>query len=88
MGPLGQALDVLRVVLRWPVGRRVRTAPIDGPDSETAARIADCDRKLTGYRAALDACGDPAVVSRWITETTAERAGSWPGRARRHHGRP
>lgn len=49
-------------------------APGDGPDGEAAARIAGCDRKLTGYRAALDAGGDPAVISRWITETTAERA--------------
>jgi site-specific DNA recombinase len=46
----------------------------DGPDREAAARIADCDRKLDGYRAALDAGGDPVTISRWITETTAERA--------------
>ena len=53
---------------------RNSAAPIDGPDGETASRIAACDRKLTGYRAALDAGGDPAPISRWITETTAERA--------------
>jgi site-specific DNA recombinase len=43
------------------------------PDGEIEARIAACDRKLAGYRAALDAGGDPATISRWITETTAER---------------
>ena len=59
-----------------------------GPDGEAAARIAVCDRKLAGYRAALDAGGDPATISRWITETTAERARLVARRARRHHGRP
>ena len=44
------------------------------PPREHGGRIADCDRKLAGYRAALDAGGDPATISRWITETTAERA--------------
>ena len=65
---LAQTIDELTAAAKLP------PAPIDGPDSEIAARIADCDRKLTGYRAALDAGGDPAFVSRWITETTAERA--------------
>jgi hypothetical protein len=37
-------------------------------------RIADCDRKPTGYRTALDAGGDPATIFRGVTETTAERA--------------
>jgi len=37
-------------------------------------RIADCDRKIAQYRAALDAGGDPAIIARWITETEAERA--------------
>ena len=37
-------------------------------------QIADCDRKLAQYRAALDAGADPATVARWITETEAERA--------------
>ena len=48
-------------------------APRDGHD-EIAAKLAQCDRKLTQYRAALDAGGDPAVVARWITEAEAERA--------------
>ncbi|MFP8959970.1 recombinase family protein [Streptomyces nanhaiensis] len=37
------------------------------------ARIAECDTKLTRYRAALEAGADPAVVTRWITEVQAER---------------
>jgi DNA invertase Pin-like site-specific DNA recombinase len=41
---------------------------------ESEAKIAECDRKLTSYRAALDAGADPAVVARWITDTQAERA--------------
>ena len=65
---LAQTIDELAAAAKLP------PAPVDGPDGEAAARIADCDRKLTGYRAALDAGGDPAVISRWITETTAERA--------------
>jgi hypothetical protein len=40
---------------------------------ETSARLADCERKLTGYRAALDSGASPATVARWITETEAER---------------
>ncbi len=41
---------------------------------DIAAKITECDRKLTQYRAALDAGGDPAIVARWITETEAQRA--------------
>jgi site-specific DNA recombinase len=35
--------------------------------------LAECDAKLTQYRAALDAGGDPKVIVGWITETTAVR---------------
>jgi hypothetical protein len=35
--------------------------------------IAELDRKLTSYRATLDAGADPAVVSQWITETQAKK---------------
>jgi site-specific DNA recombinase len=35
--------------------------------------IAQCDRQLAQYRAALDSGGDPAVVGRWITETQAKK---------------
>ena len=65
---LAQTIDELTTAAKLP------PAPVDGPNGKAAARIADCDRKLAGYRAALDAGGDPAVVSRWINETTAERA--------------
>lgn len=41
---------------------------------------AECDRKLSQYRAALDAGADPAVIAGWITRTQAERsATSRPG---------
>jgi hypothetical protein len=43
-------------------------------DHEIKAKIDDCDRRLTQYRAALDAGADPASVARWITQTEAERA--------------
>ncbi len=42
---------------------------------EISAKMAECDRKLAQYRAALDAGADPVTVARWITETEAERAG-------------
>lgn len=34
---------------------------------------ADCDRKLSQYRAALDAGGDSAVIAGWVTRAQAER---------------
>ncbi len=51
--------------------------PAARPDDheETALKIAECDRKLTGYRAALDAGASPATVVAWIAETEAEKAG-------------
>jgi hypothetical protein len=33
--------------------------------------IDDADRKIKGYRATLDAGGDPALIGGWISETTA-----------------
>ncbi|HEX8131908.1 MAG TPA: GntR family transcriptional regulator [Actinomycetes bacterium] len=41
----------------------------------TAARqqLADCDRRLARYRAALEADTDPAIVGQWIAEVTATR---------------
>jgi len=35
--------------------------------------IAQCERQLAQYRAALDAGGDPAIVGQWITETQARK---------------
>ena len=43
-------------------------------DDQTARKVAECDRKLAQYRAALDAGADPATVAEWITETEAEKA--------------
>ena len=51
--------------------------PLPRPDDEheeTALKIAECDRKLTGYRAALDAGASPATVVAWIADTEAEKA--------------
>jgi site-specific DNA recombinase len=35
--------------------------------------VADCDRKLANYRAALDAGADPQLVSEWIAQVQAEK---------------
>jgi site-specific DNA recombinase len=43
-------------------------------EDDIDGKIANCDRKLTQYRATLDAGADPATVAKWITETEAERA--------------
>lgn len=40
------------------------------PDLRAAQQaVADCQRKLARHRAALEAGGDPAVISQWIAET-------------------
>ena len=36
--------------------------------------LADCQRRLDRYRAALEAGIDPAIVQQWIAEVTATRA--------------
>jgi site-specific DNA recombinase len=41
---------------------------------ETVRRVAECDRKLNQYRAALHAGASPATVAGWIAETEAEKA--------------
>ena len=41
-------------------------------EDNTAGKIAECDRKLAQYRAALDAGGNSATVAAWIAETEAE----------------
>jgi len=43
--------------------------------------LADCQRKLARYRAALDAGADLATVTEWINHATAERAGAEAKRA-------
>jgi hypothetical protein len=43
-------------------------------DEESARKIAEGNRKLTQYRAALDAGANPATVAGWIAETEAERS--------------
>jgi site-specific DNA recombinase len=44
------------------------------PDLRAAQQaVADCQRKLARHRAALEAGGDPAVISQWIAETTQQQ---------------
>ncbi|MGR6998363.1 recombinase family protein [Yinghuangia aomiensis] len=48
-----------------------------GADAEITrarAKIAECDRKIAGYQAVLDAGGDPTTVAGWTRQATAERA--------------
>ena len=50
--------------------------PHDARDAaQEAARrtLADCDRRLDRYRAALEAGTDPALVARWTAEVNVER---------------
>ncbi|MFI5066571.1 MAG: recombinase family protein [Streptosporangiales bacterium] len=79
-------LDPLDTWLASKFGPRYLPATIDelatatvrpeahAPEDEINAKIAECDRKLAQYRAALDAGADPATVARWITDIEAERA--------------
>jgi site-specific DNA recombinase len=55
--------------------RNLGTATRADDREETARKIAECNRKLGQYRAALDAGGNPATVAAWIAETEAEKAG-------------
>jgi hypothetical protein len=61
--------DLAAAQLAEPIAR------LDDDHEETALKIAECDRELTGYRAALDAGASPATVAAWIAETEAEKAG-------------
>ena len=54
--------------------RQVAERATGTPDhKQLKLTIAECDAKLTQYRAALDAGGDPKVIVEWITETTTIR---------------
>ncbi len=51
-------------------------ADADRPNPEIEKlreQIAETDRQLTSYRAALDGGGDPAVIGSWIAETQARK---------------
>jgi hypothetical protein len=52
------------------------TVPHPPPVQEDTSRaaVAECDRELAQYRAALAAGADPTVVTKWINETQAKRA--------------
>jgi len=45
-----------------------------GRQRRDGRKIAECDRKLAQYRAALNAGASPATVAAWIAETEAEKA--------------
>ena len=50
------------------------TREVDHARLEAAQRkLADCDKRLVGYRKALDDGADPVIVSGWINETQGER---------------
>lgn len=52
--------------------RAALTAYGDGGEIEKLRQtITDADRKINGYRATLDAGGDPALIAGWIAETTS-----------------
>ncbi|MEW2219535.1 recombinase family protein [Streptomyces sp. NPDC006990] len=48
--------------------------PHSAATTQARAEIADCDAKLTQYRAALEAGADPELVTQWISEIQARRA--------------
>jgi site-specific DNA recombinase len=51
-----------------------RHHPTDSQRQAARQALADCQRRLDRYRAALEAGTDPAVVQQWIAEVTATRA--------------
>ena len=59
---------------------RLAVAPADEPVPEIDQlrdQMAEADRQLTAYRAALDGGGDPAVIGAWIAETQARKLAAW-----------
>jgi hypothetical protein len=62
-------------VAAMPAAQLAEPAARPDGQEETALKIAECDRKLAGYRATLDAGASPATVAAWIAETEAEKAG-------------
>lgn len=51
-----------------------RSDPTSHQRRATQQVLADCQRRLDRYRAALEAGTDPAIVQQWIAEVTATRA--------------
>ncbi|GAA2607402.1 hypothetical protein [Streptomyces axinellae] len=55
---------------------QAQTTASSAPDPalEAAHRtVADCERRIEGYRAAIDAGTDPATVMEWINQAAAQR---------------
>jgi hypothetical protein len=57
----------------------------DAPDDDLQTRtaeakriIADCDQRLSRYRAALEAGTDSALIARWTADVNATRAAPKP----------
>jgi site-specific DNA recombinase len=71
-GWLGEVFDPARLPRTLEA---LTAAQIPEPSPETTAlrqEMADCDRQLGQYRAALDGGADPAVIAGWISETQAK----------------
>jgi hypothetical protein len=69
----GQSTRLNDAIHDLAAARQSDTSPA-GDHEEASRKIAECDRKLAKYRAALDAGASPATVAAWIAETEAERA--------------
>jgi site-specific DNA recombinase len=54
---------------------RAEMATFETQDETARLRqiVAECDTKITRYRATLDAGGDPGLIAGWISETSAIR---------------
>ena len=60
--------------IRPLVDTQLVNQPCSSDQEEAADKVAECDRKLAQYRAALDAGASPVTVAGWIAETEAEKA--------------
>ena len=70
---LAREFDPLCLTVRIRAAAQRMTADSSDGSRDAKRRIAECERKLGQYRAALDAGASPAVVAGWIAETEAER---------------
>ena len=68
-GPLQRERILTKILEQAAIGL---SCP-DASRSSIGPSLAALDAKLVGYRATLDAGGDPVVVAGWIAEVQAER---------------
>jgi site-specific DNA recombinase len=59
--------------IRGLVDAQEATRALTQDIEEAKRRMAECDRKLAQYRAALDEGGSAVTIGKWIAETEAER---------------